>query len=111
MEVFWPLKIEQGLGQLFEIAEGQRLEAGLLGRAEAAAATLELAQGEGGGFGLAAFSLAFLQAFSLALQQTQLTPLVKAQPENLAVGDAAGEVVDGDPTHGADLGNGAAAEA
>ena len=107
MEVFWPLKIEQGLGQGFEIAEGQRLEAGLLGRAEAAAAALELAQDEGSGFGLAALSLAFLRA----LQQTQLTPLVKAQPENLAVGDAAGEVVDGDPTHGADLGNGAAAEA
>ena len=99
MKVFWPLKIEQGLGQGFEIDEGQRLEAGLLGRAEAAAATLEQAQDESGGFGL------------LALQQTHLAPLVKAQPENLAVGDAAGEVVDGDPTHGADLGNGAAAEA
>jgi hypothetical protein len=34
-----------------------------------------------------------------------------ALAKDLAVGDAAGEVVDGDSTHGADLGNGAAVEA
>jgi hypothetical protein len=60
---------------------------------------LELAEGEGGGFGLAAF----LAALFLSL--------LVAQPEDLAVGHAAREVVDGDPTHGADLGNGAAVEA
>jgi hypothetical protein len=47
-------------------------------RAEVAAAALELA----GGFGLAAFLLA----------------LLKAQPKDLAVGDAAAEGVDGDAT-------------
>ena len=56
---------------------------------------LQLAVGEGSGFGLAAFLLTILLA----------------QPEDLAVSHAAGEVVGGDPTHGADLGNGAAAEA
>jgi hypothetical protein len=37
-----------------------------------------------------------------------LLTLLMTQPEDLAVGHAAREVVDGDPTHGADLGNGAA---
>jgi hypothetical protein len=55
--------------------------------ADGDAAELELAEGDGEGFGLA------------------------AQPKDLAVGHAAGEVVDGDPTHGADPRNGAAAEA
>jgi hypothetical protein len=53
------------------------------------------AEGDGSGFGLAALLLA----------------LLLAQPKNFAVGHAAREVVDGDPTHGADLWNGAAVEA
>ena len=56
---------------------------------------LQLAVGEGGGFVLAAFLLTILQA----------------QPKVLAVSHAAGEVVGGDDTQGADLGNGAAVEA
>jgi|688.fasta_scaffold221239_2 hypothetical protein len=68
---------------------------GLLGGAEGAAAVLQLAVGEGGGFVLAAFLLTILQA----------------QPKVLAVSHAAGEVVGGDDTQGADLGNGAAVEA
>jgi hypothetical protein len=57
----------------------------VLGRAEGAAAELELAEGESVGFGLAAF----------------LPSLLPPEPEDLAVGHVAGEVVDGDPTHGA----------
>jgi hypothetical protein len=49
---------------------------------------LEQAEGEGNRFGLAAFLLA----------------LLKDQAKNLAVGHAAGEVVDADATDGADLG-------
>jgi hypothetical protein len=40
-----------------------------------------------------------------------LAAFLAAQPKDFAVGDAAGEVFDGDATHGADLGNGAAAKA
>jgi len=53
------------------------------------------AEGDGSGFSLAAF----------------LLTLLLAQPKDLAVGHAAREVVDGDPTHGADLENDAAAKA
>ena len=96
VEVFRSLEVEQGIGQGFEIAQWQALDAGLLSRAEGAAAALQLAQGEGGGFGLAALLTPFLAAF------------LAAQPKDLAVGHAACEVVDGDPIPGADLGNGAA---
>ena len=99
VEVFWPIEIEQGVGQGFEVAQGKGLDACLLGRAEAAAEALKQAEGESGGFGLAAFLLALL----LTLQV--------AQPEDLAVSHAAREVFDGDPTHGADLWDGAAAKA
>ena len=95
VEVFWSLEVEQGVEKSFERAEGEGLDAGLLGRAEGAAAALELADGDGRGFGLAAF----------------LLTLLLTQPEDLAVGHAAREVVDGDSTHGADLRYGAAAKA
>ena len=85
VEIVRPQEVEQGIGEGFQGAQGEGLDAGLLGRAEAAAAELELAEGESGGFGLAAFLASFLSA----------------QPEDLAVGHAAGEIVDGDPTHGA----------
>ena len=68
---------------------------------------MEQTQGESGGFGLTALLAAFLAALLAAL----LTAFLVAQPKDFAVGDAAGEVVDGDATHGADLGNGAAAKA
>ena len=84
VEVCWSLEVDQGIGEGLQLSEGERLDAGLLAGGQGAAAELELAEGEGGGFGLA------------------------AQPKDLAVGHAAGEVVDGDPTHGADLGNAAA---
>ena len=99
VEVFRLIEIEQGIGQGFEIAQGQALDAGLLSRAEGAAAALQLAQGEGGGFCLAALLAAFLAA------------LLAAQTKDLAVGHAAREVVDSDPTHGADLRDGAGAKA
>jgi hypothetical protein len=52
-----------------------------MGRAEGAAAALELADGDGRGFGLAAF----------------LLTLLLTQPEDLAVGHAAREVGNGIP--------------
>ena len=103
VEVFRPIEIEQGIGQGFEVAQGQALDAGLLRRAEDAAAASQLAQGEGGGFGLAALLTAFLAAL--------LTAFLAAQAKDLAVSHAAREVFDGDPTHGADLWDGAAAKA
>ena len=76
---------------------------------------VELAEGDGRGFGLATFFLALLKTCLPALLKAclpaLLLTLLVAQPKNLAVGHAAGEVVDGDSTHGADLGNGAAVEA
>ena len=59
------------------------------------------AEGDGSGFSLAAFLLTLLLTF------------LAAQPKDLAdhLHHAAGEIVDGDTSHGADLGNGAAVEA
>ena len=82
---------------------------GLRGRSEGAAAALQLAQAEGGRFGLAAYLLAFQEPYLPALLPTFLAP----QPKDLALHldlhlhHTAGEIVDGDVTHGADLGNGA----
>jgi len=76
-----------------------------VGRAEGAAAVLKQAEGKSEGFGLAAFFLTHLKTF----QATYLTALLPAQPKNLAASHAAAEVVGGDPTHGADLRNSAAA--
>ena len=77
----------------------------LRGRAEGAAAVLQLAQAESGRFGLAAYLLAFQEPYLPALLPTFLA----FQPKDLAdhLHHAAGEIVDGDVTHGADLGNGA----
>jgi len=94
-EVVRPLEVEQGNREGFQRSQAERLDAGLLAGGQGAAAELELAEGEDDGFGLAAFLAALLLALA----------------KDLAVGDAAGEVVDGDSTHGADLGNGAAGEA
>ena len=55
---------------------------------------------------LAALLSAFLTAFLSAL----LLSLSQAAPKDFFVGDAVGEVVDGNPTHGADVCNGAAVE-
>ena len=78
---------------------------GLRGRSEAAAAALQLAQAEGGRFGMAAYLLAFQEPSLPALLPTFLA----SQPKDLAdyLHHAAGEIVDGDTSHGADLGNGA----
>ena len=92
VEVFRALEIEQGNQEGLKRTKGERLDAGLLAGGQRAAAVLEQAEGNAKGFGLAPLLAAFLAA----------------QPKDFAVGDAAGEVVDGDPTHGADLGNGAA---
>ena len=81
------MEVEQGNGEGLERTQGEILDAGLLAGGQGAEAVLKQAEGEGDGFGL------------------------PSQAKDLAVGDAAGEVVDGDPTHGADLGNGAAVEA
>jgi hypothetical protein len=87
------------------------LNAGLLAGGQGSAAVLKQAEGEGNGFSLAAFPETFLAAFLETLLKALFLSLLVAQPKDLAVSNAAGEVVDGDPTHGADLGNGAAAEA
>jgi len=78
---------------------------GLRGRSEGAAAVLQLAQAEGGRFGLAAYLLAFQEPRLPALLPTFWT----SQPKDLAdhLHHAAGEIVDGDTSQGADLGNGA----
>jgi hypothetical protein len=95
VEVVRTLEVEQGVEKSFERAEREGLNAGLLAGSQGAQAMPKQTEGDGSGFGLAALLLAFLAA----------------QPEDLAVGHAAREVADGDPTHGADLGDGAAAEA
>ncbi len=96
VEIVWPLEVEQGIGQGLQLGEGQALNAGGAGRTERATAPLQQPQRKRRGLGLTAFLAAFLTAF------------LAAQVKDLFVGDAAGEVVDGDPTHGADLGDGAA---
>ena len=115
IQILGPLEVEQGNREGLERTQRERLDAGLLAGGQGAAAVLEQAEGKGDGFGLAAFFMALLTAFQTAflkaLKSAFLLALLKAQAKDLAVGHAAAEVVDGDPTHDADLGNGAAAEA
>ena len=54
LEVFRPMEIAPGIGQGFEIAEGQALDADLLLEAEVGAAALALAEAQGASFGLTA---------------------------------------------------------
>ena len=103
VEVFWSLEVEQGNGEGLKRTEGEILDAGLLVGGQGAQAMPKQAEGEGNGFGLAALLLALQKAF--------LSTFLTAQPKDFAVGHAAREVVDGDPTHGGNLGNGAAVEA
>jgi len=91
VEVVSTLEVEKGVEKSFERTEGDGLNAGLLAGSQGAEAMPKQAEGDGSGFGLAAF--------------------LAAQPKDLAVHHAAREFVDGDPTHGADLGCGAGAEA
>jgi hypothetical protein len=111
VEVFRSLEVEQGNQKGLKRSEGELLDAGLLAGGQDAEAVLEQAEGDANGFGLAAFLLALLKACLPALLAAFMAALLAAKTKNLAVGDAAREVVDGDPTHGADLGNGAAVEA
>lgn len=78
---------------------------GLRGRSEGAAAALQLAQAEAGRFVLAAYLLVFQEPRLPAL----LPIFLMSQPKDLVdhLHHAAGEIVDGDTSHGADLGNGA----
>jgi len=82
---------------------------GLRGRSEGAAAALQLAQAEGGRFRLGGL-LAGLPGAQLA---ALLPTFLASQPKDLAdhLHHAAGEIVDGDTSHGADLGNDTAVEA
>jgi hypothetical protein len=66
---------------------------------------LQLAQAEGGRFGFAAYMLAFQEPYLPALKPTFLASRSKDLADHLH--HAAAEIVDGDVTHGADLGNGA----
>ena len=91
VEVVSTLEVEKGVEKSFERAEGEGLNAGLLAGSQGAEAMPKKAEGDGSGFDQEAF--------------------LAAQPKDLAVRDAAREVVDSDPTPGADLGNGAAVEA
>jgi hypothetical protein len=97
-EICRPLEIEEGIGQSLQVSQGQGLDAGFLARGQGAAAAMKLAQGHGGGFLLTAF----LTALLLTLSQ--------AAPKDFLVNNAVGEVVEGDPAHGADVRNGAAVE-
>jgi hypothetical protein len=98
-----PLEIQQGLREGFQLREGQGLDAGFLLSRKGSAAALQLAQGQGGSFRLPAFCPSFVPAFPAAFLQ--------AKAKDFLVGDAAGEVVECDATHGADVGDGAAVEA
>jgi hypothetical protein len=111
VEVLWSLEVEQGNREGLERSEGKGLDAGLLAGGQGAAAVFEQAEGEGDGFGLAAFQETFLAAFLETLLKALFLSFLASQAKDFAIGDAASEVVDGDPTHGADLGNGATAEA
>ena len=82
-EIRGPSEIKQRLGQGLQFCQWQRLDLGLLGGGKGAATALQQAQGHRGGFRL-------------------LTQTV-----DLAVGHASGEIVERDPTHGADVGDGA----
>ncbi len=83
-EIRGPLEVKQCLGQGLQLCQGQRLDLGLLVGGKGAATALQLAQDHRGGFRLL------------------------AQTVDLAVGHASGEVVERDPSHGADVGDGAA---
>lgn len=110
-----PLEIQQGLREGFQLREGQGLDAGFLLSRKGSAAALQLAQGQGGSFRLPAFCPSFVQAFLAALLPACLAALLpaflQAKAKDFLVGDAAGEVVECDATHGADVGDGAAVEA
>jgi len=97
-EVCRTLKIKERISQCLQIGQGQCLDASLLVRGQGAAAALELAQGHGNGFRLPAFLT------------TLLLPLLQAAPKDFLVGDAVGEIVEGDPAHGANVGDGTAVE-
>jgi hypothetical protein len=84
------LEIKQRLCQGFQLCQGNGLDAGLLLGGKGAATALQLAQGHRGGFCLLAF--------------------LPAKPKDFFVGHAVGEVVECDPSHGADVGDGAAFE-
>jgi hypothetical protein len=79
------------------------LDLGLLSWGKGATAALELAQGQSGGL----FSAAFSPCCLLPFPEPFAAPLAK----DLLVDGAAGEVVDGEATDGADVGEGASAEA
>ena len=66
VEVVRTLEVEQGNREGLERTERERLDAGLLAGGQDAAAELELAEGKGDGFGLAAFFLALLKALLTA---------------------------------------------
>ena len=85
-EVRGPLEIKQRLSQGFQLCQWQRLDLALLLGGKGAATALQQAQGYRGGFRLLAHTV------------------------DLAVGHAFGEVVERDPSHGADVGDGAAVE-
>lgn len=114
-----PLEIQQGLREGFQLREGQGLDAGFLLSRKGSAAALQLAQGQGGSFRLPAFCPSFVPsfvpAFPAALLPAFLAALLpaflQAKAKDFLVGDAAGEVVECDATHGADVGDGAAVEA
>ena len=115
-EVSGPLKIKQRVGESFQLGEGQCLDAGLPLRGEAAAAALQLAQSESGGFRLPTFLTAFLTtflpallpAFLSAFLPASLLALLQTEPKDFLVDGAIREVVERDSTHGANLGDGAA---
>ena len=65
-------EVEQGVGQSFQLVQGQSLDPGGGGFAERAAAAVELAEGDGRFAFLAAFLAALLAAFLPALSQPVL---------------------------------------
>ena len=103
VQILRPLEIEQNVVQGFQSRVREGFDACFLAGSDGSAAALEPDLGDDGGFDSASF-LPFL----LVGEPPTLLP---AQLKDLAIRHAACEVVDGDSTHGADLGYEAAAEA
>ncbi len=91
MEIGHALKIQQGFSQGLQPLQRQAADHAFLLRAQGAAAAAQQAQGDLG------FSLDLTQGDASGLT-LRLPP-----PKDFPVGDALGEVVEGDAAHGAKL--------
>ena len=65
-QILWALEVEQCIGQGLQLLQRQGLDAAGGGGVQGSAAAVELAEGHGGGFGVAAASFAFCASFLAA---------------------------------------------